>query len=218
MIVKSAMKNTAIVGGGGAVEMELSRFLREYSRTVAGKRQRVIEHFARALEVIPRTLVQNSGGDSTEIMNKLRKKHATGGGAEGRWWGVDCIENDIKDTMNAFIWEPATVKENALASATEVGRCMTTVAGSQMKAFKDTMHAFIWEPATVKENALASSPGGRRGGQGDCSLLWRAVPEVDLHICSLLWRAVPEVDLHIWDGVQKGEGMLWGRRRGLMGS
>ncbi len=37
MIVKSATKNTSIVGGGGAVEMELSRFLREYSRTVSGK-------------------------------------------------------------------------------------------------------------------------------------------------------------------------------------
>lgn len=52
MIVKSATKNTSIVGGGGAVEMELSRYLREYSRTVSGKQQRVIEYFARALEVI----------------------------------------------------------------------------------------------------------------------------------------------------------------------
>ncbi len=32
--------------------MELSRYLREYARTVPGKQQRVIENYARALEVI----------------------------------------------------------------------------------------------------------------------------------------------------------------------
>eukprot|EP00392_Amoebophrya_sp_AT5.2_P013041 g13152.t1 len=120
MIVKSATKNTAIVGGGGAIEMELSRYLREYARTVAGKQQRVIEYYARALEVIPRTLVQNSGGDATDTMNKLRQKH-TGEhvSTQSRWFGVDCIENGVKDTLEAFIWEPATVKENAISAATE---------------------------------------------------------------------------------------------------
>lgn len=120
MIVKSATKNTSIVGGGGAIEMELARYLRQYSRTVSGKQQRVIEFYARALEVIPRTLVMNSGGDATEIMNKLRQKHQVSDSVENsRWYGVDCIENGIKDTMKAFIWEPTTVKENALSAATE---------------------------------------------------------------------------------------------------
>jgi T-complex protein 1 subunit eta len=121
MIVKSATKNTKIVGGGGAIEMELSRFLKEYSRTVPGKTQRVIAAFARALECIPRTLVQNSGGDATEILSTLRKKHnatstvSTADGSpqveSGRWYGVDCIENGIKDTLKEFIWEPMTVRK-----------------------------------------------------------------------------------------------------------
>lgn len=119
MIVKSATKNTSIVGGGGAVEMELSRFLKEYSRTVSGKQQRVIEFYARALEVIPRTLIQNSGGDATDIMNKLRTKHSSVADPSDRWFGVDCINNDIRDTMSSFIWEPSSVKENAIQAATE---------------------------------------------------------------------------------------------------
>lgn len=45
------MKNTKVVGGGGAIEMELSRYLREYARTISGKQQLVINYFARALEV-----------------------------------------------------------------------------------------------------------------------------------------------------------------------
>jgi T-complex protein 1 subunit eta len=119
MIVKSAIKNTKVVGGGGAIELEISRYLKEYSRTVSGKQQRVIERFAKALEAIPRTLVQNSGGDATDILNKLRKKHAEAGSGDDRWMGVDCINNSIKNTFQSFIWEPTVVKENALESATE---------------------------------------------------------------------------------------------------
>merc|ERR1719428_526898 len=87
MIVRRAMRNTKVVGGGGAIEMELSRYLREYARTITGKQQLVINYFARALEVIPMTLAQNSGADGTKILNELRTKHAAAG-TEGRWFGA----------------------------------------------------------------------------------------------------------------------------------
>merc|ERR1712039_187076 len=83
MIVRRAMRNTKVVGGGGAIEMELSRYLREYARTITGKQQLVINYYARALEVIPMTLAQNSGADGTLILNQLRQKHALGS-IEGR--------------------------------------------------------------------------------------------------------------------------------------
>jgi len=52
--------------------MELSRYLREYLRTIEGKEQLVINGYAKALETIPRTLAENSGMNSTDILNKLR--------------------------------------------------------------------------------------------------------------------------------------------------
>ena len=58
--------------------MELSKHLREISRTIAGKEQMLISAIARALEVIPRQLCDNAGFDSTNILNKLRQKHAQG--------------------------------------------------------------------------------------------------------------------------------------------
>jgi len=79
MIVRRAIKSHAVVAGGGAIEMELSRHLREYLRNIPGKIQLVINGFAKALETIPRTLSENSGLDSTDILNKLRQKHAQGG-------------------------------------------------------------------------------------------------------------------------------------------
>ena len=54
MIVRRAIKTHAIVAGGGAIEMELSRHLREYLRDIKGKHQLVINGFAKALEIIPR--------------------------------------------------------------------------------------------------------------------------------------------------------------------
>ncbi|CAH1782536.1 unnamed protein product, partial [Owenia fusiformis] len=115
MIVRRAIKNDAIVAGGGAIEMELSKYLRDYSRTIPGKEQLLIGAMAKALEVIPRQLCDNAGFDATNILNKLRQKHATG----GRWFGVDITTEDIADNFETFVWEPAVVKINAITAASE---------------------------------------------------------------------------------------------------
>ncbi|GIY41533.1 t-complex protein 1 subunit eta [Caerostris extrusa] len=115
MIVRRALKNDLVVAGGGAIEMELSKFLRDYSRTVKGKEQLIIGTMAKALEIIPRQLCDNAGFDSTNILNMLRQKHATG----GIWYGVDIHNEDIADNYEACVWEPAVVKINALTAATE---------------------------------------------------------------------------------------------------
>ncbi|MCL4135341.1 UNVERIFIED_CONTAM: hypothetical protein GTU68_046839 [Idotea baltica] len=76
MIVRRALKHDAVVAGGGAIELEVSKFLREQSRSIASKEQLFLAAFAKALEVIPRQLCDNAGFDSTSILNRLRAKHA----------------------------------------------------------------------------------------------------------------------------------------------
>lgn len=115
MIVRRAMKHSSVVGGGGAIEMELSKHLREYSRTIKSKVQLVVASFAKSLEIIPRQLSNNAGFDATEIVNQLRAKHATG----SCWYGVDIENEGICDTMEAFVWEPTLVKKNAISAACE---------------------------------------------------------------------------------------------------
>ena len=44
--------------------------------------------FAKALEVIPRQLCDNAGFDATDVLNKLRQKHALKDGS-GKNFGVD---------------------------------------------------------------------------------------------------------------------------------
>ncbi|XP_033757631.1 T-complex protein 1 subunit eta-like [Pecten maximus] len=123
MIVRRAMKNDAVVAGGGAIEMELSKFLRDYSRTIAGKEQLLISAIAKALEIIPRQLCENAGFDATNILNKLRQKHASG----SMWYGVDVMTEDIADNFVGCIWEPAIVKINALTAAAEAACLILSV-------------------------------------------------------------------------------------------
>ncbi|KAI3640307.1 hypothetical protein MIR68_001185 [Amoeboaphelidium protococcarum] len=123
MIVRRAIKNRQIVAGGGAIEMELSKYLREYSRTIHGKQQLVIGAFAKALEVIPRQICDNAGFDATDILNKLRQKHHKG----GVWYGVDVNSEGIEDNMNAFVWEPAIVKVNILNASAEAACLLLSV-------------------------------------------------------------------------------------------
>jgi len=115
MIVRRAMKNDSVVAGGGAIEMALSSYLREQSRNIQGKEQLLMAAYAKALEVIPRQLCDNAGFDATNILNKLRQKHATG----SKWSGVNITQEDISDNFEAFVWEPAVVKINALTAASE---------------------------------------------------------------------------------------------------
>merc|ERR1712187_751223 len=147
MIVRRAMRNTKVVGGGGAIEMELSRYLREYARTITGKQQLVINYFARALEVIPMTLSQNSGADGTLILNQLRQKHATAT-AENRWYGVDCINCGTADSFANYVWEPVIVRESALSAATEAACLILSI------------------DETVKNPKSEQPQGGMGGGKG----------------------------------------------------
>lgn len=129
MIVRRTIKNDSVVAGGGAIEMELSRILRDYSRTIAGKEQLLIGAIAKALEIIPRQLCDNAGFDATNILNKLRQKHAQG----NCWYGVDIMKENISDNMEACVWEPTIIKINALTAACEAA-CMILSVDETIKS------------------------------------------------------------------------------------
>merc|ERR1719199_1656346 len=93
------------------------------------------------------TLAQNSGADGTNILNKLRQKHA-GTGPEGRWFGVDCTNCSITDCFANYIWEPVIVKESALSAATEAACLILSI------------------DETVKNPKSEQPQGGKGGGKG----------------------------------------------------
>ena len=78
MVVRRALTHRAIVAGGGAVEMDLAKYLRDQAKTIAGKLQLIVLAFAQAFETIPRQLCENAGFDANDILTHLRKRHASG--------------------------------------------------------------------------------------------------------------------------------------------
>ncbi|GAB4845277.1 T-complex protein 1 subunit eta [Ancistrocladus abbreviatus] len=155
MIVRRALKNSTVVPGGGAIDMEISRHLRQHARTIAGKSQLFINSYAKALEVIPRQLCDNAGFDATDVLNKLRQKHALPSG-EGANYGVDIDTGGIADSFANFVWEPAVVKINAINAATEAS-CLVLSVDETVKNPKSE---------SAQGEAAASAMGGRGRGGG----------------------------------------------------
>ncbi|AEE75106.1 TCP-1/cpn60 chaperonin family protein [Arabidopsis thaliana] len=153
MIVRRAVKNSTVVPGGGAID--ISKYLRQHSRTIAGKSQLFINSYAKALEVIPRQLCDNAGFDATDVLNKLRQKHAMQSG-EGASYGVDINTGGIADSFANFVWEPAVVKINAINAATEAA-CLILSVDETVKNPKSE---------SAQGDAAGAMGRGRGGGRG----------------------------------------------------
>lgn len=149
MIVKNCKKSSRVVAGGGAIELEISKRLKDYARTIEGKQQMIVLAYARALEIIPRQLADNAGFDSTDILNRLRQKHAMD--EDGTWYGVDIEREGICDTLERGVWEPVASKINSFSSATEAACLILSIDET------------IRHPASEKPPGMGGAGGGGIG-------------------------------------------------------
>ena len=114
--VSAVVKDPKVVAGGGAIEIELSKRLKEFSKTFRGRERLAVEQFAETLEFIPQTLAENAGIDPIDILTELRAAHD----ANNKHFGLNLFTGKIEDTFQQGIIEPLKVKTQAIASATEV--------------------------------------------------------------------------------------------------
>jgi T-complex protein 1 subunit gamma len=71
-VARNVVFNPMLAPGGGATEMAVSVGLQAKARTVVGVEGWPYRAVADAMEVIPRTLVQNSGGNAIRVLTELR--------------------------------------------------------------------------------------------------------------------------------------------------
>ncbi|HXQ91758.1 MAG TPA: thermosome subunit beta [Nitrososphaerales archaeon] len=116
MVIKDVLEKPGIVGGGGAVEEEISYRLMKWSSTLQGREQLAVEKFAESLESIPITLAENAGFDPLDIRVELREKH---GDTNNTWFGVNVLGSGVVDLFKRDVIEPVSVKEQMIKSATE---------------------------------------------------------------------------------------------------
>lgn len=115
-VARNVVLDPYLVPGGGAVEMSVSQRLMEKSKSITGINQWPYRAVATALEVIPRTLIQNCGGDVIRNLTALRAKHATAGNTS---WGIDGTTGQLVDMKDYGIWEPLSVKLQTYKTAVE---------------------------------------------------------------------------------------------------
>jgi len=115
-VVADVVEHNKVVAGGGAIESEVAKELRDYATKVGGREQLAIEAFAESMEIVPKTLAENAGLEPIDILVALRSAHEK---LKGNLMGVDVFTGKIIDMHKNGVIEPVRVKEQAIKSATE---------------------------------------------------------------------------------------------------
>ncbi|TFF90337.1 MAG: thermosome subunit [Promethearchaeota archaeon] len=116
-VVKATIEVPYILPGGGSSEIELAKRLRTYARTIGGREQLAIEIFANALEIVPKTLVENAGFNPVDLLVELRSKHE---GENGSNYGINIESGKPYNMIKKGVIEPLAILTQAIQSATEL--------------------------------------------------------------------------------------------------
>ena len=111
--------NEYVLPGAGAIHSRIAHAVRLASEKQAGRERLAMEAFARAMETIPSTLVENAGGEPLDRILELRstslEESPVGISEDGKKWVVERV------------WHPRSVIENSLQSATETAMGMLRI-------------------------------------------------------------------------------------------
>ena len=121
--IAAALKVKKVVAGAGAIELEVSRTLRNYANTLSGREQLAVQAFADSLEVIPITLAENAGLDPIDSLTELKASHDKG----MKWAGLDAFTGKVIDAWKEGVIEPLKIKTQAIKSASEVAELILRI-------------------------------------------------------------------------------------------
>lgn len=122
-VIRNIIQDERVVPGGGAPEIFLSRRLKNYATTLAGREQLAVEKFAAALEIIPRTLAENAGIDPIDLLVALRSEHDKGNENHG----VNLELGKPDDMVKKRVFEPISVARQAISSASEAAQMILRI-------------------------------------------------------------------------------------------
>jgi len=119
-VARNILMDPRILPGGGATEMHLGQVLLNKAKTITNVQQWPYKAVAKALEVIPRTLIENCGASTIRLITALKAKHAE---EKNQNWGIDGNKGELADMSLLQIWDPYQVKTQTLKTAIEAA-CM----------------------------------------------------------------------------------------------
>ena len=122
--ISVALYDGMIVAGGGAVEIELAKRLREKGQALKGREQLAVQEFASSLESIPSILAENAGLDPIDILTELKARHEK---SNEKNYGIDANTGKVDDMMIKGVIEPLRIKTQAIKSASEVAMMLLRI-------------------------------------------------------------------------------------------
>jgi len=114
-VVKVAIEDEKMTIGGGSTAAEISMGLRDYAPRVGGREQMAIEAYAKAIEIVPKTLAENAGYDPIDIMLEIRSAHKKG----NKYAGINIASGKIDDMYKNNVYEPLRVGIQEIQASTE---------------------------------------------------------------------------------------------------
>lgn len=117
-VLRDVLEDQNILVGGGAIELEIAKKVRDGANTFEGKEQLAIKAYAEAFEVIPRTLIENAGLDPLDFLPNLREAHATA--LDGYLYGFDVFGRQVSNMQELGIYDAYRVKLHAIKAANEL--------------------------------------------------------------------------------------------------
>ncbi|RYP69464.1 hypothetical protein DL771_006116 [Monosporascus sp. 5C6A] len=114
-VARNVMFHPRLSPGGGATEMAVAVRLGQLAKSIEGVQQWPYRAVADALEVIPRTLIQNAGASPVRVLTELRAKQSEGKSS----WGINGDTGSIVDMQEYGIWEPEAIKLQSIKTAIE---------------------------------------------------------------------------------------------------
>ena len=153
--VASTVENGKVVGGGGAVEMEVAKRLKSFADNLKGREQLAAQSFAEALEVVPRSLAENAGLDPIDKLVELRSAHEN---SANKWHGLDVFTGKVQDMYARGVIEPLKIKTQAIKSASE--------AAEMILRIDDVISAKDLSKGESRGGGMGGMPPGGMGGMG----------------------------------------------------
>lgn len=126
-VARNLILNPKVIPGGGATEMRVAQHLRTKAKTVLGREQLPYGAVAESLEVIPRTLIENCGGNVVRTLTKLRAQHADVNDTESKFFGIDGTTGLVADMRETGIWDPMVVKTQTFKTAIEAAALLLRI-------------------------------------------------------------------------------------------
>jgi thermosome len=156
-VVAATIEEGKVLIGGGACEIDLVKQLRDYGESVSGREQLAILKYAEALEVIPRTLIENAGLDTINLIADLKAAHE-----ESKFIGINVFTGEVVDMKEAGVIEPLRVKIQALQSAGEASEMILRI--DDMIAARNALNSTGPDESGNDDSGMPPMPGA--GGMG----------------------------------------------------